>query len=132
MKSYKAILFDFDGVLGKTMEDNYKAWAHAFEQHGMKIEKKVYFLLEGLPTMDFAMQILERNGMTSDLASHIVQEKEKHYMNHHSFELYPGVHELIDVLKENGYLLGVVSAGSGKRLLNSESVATYWNRWMSK
>ena len=43
MKKYKAILFDFDGVIGKTMEDNYQAWKNAFSMHNITIDKKEYF-----------------------------------------------------------------------------------------
>ena len=49
LSQYKAILFDFDGVLGKTMEDNYTAWAHSFAPYGVKIKREEYFLLEGAP-----------------------------------------------------------------------------------
>ena len=118
MKAYKVVLLDFDGVLGKTMEDNYEAWAYSFEQYSINLKKQEYFLLEGLPTKELATQILKRNGMDSSFVSHIVEEKEKHYKCHHSFELYPGVQQLFDVLKENDYLVGVVSGGTSKRLLS--------------
>ena len=45
--NYKAVLFDFDGVLGRTMEDNYNAWAYALNTVGISIYKNGYFLLEG-------------------------------------------------------------------------------------
>lgn len=48
VKKYKAILFDFDGVIGKTMEDNYRAWEYAFSKYSIKIDKTEYFLLEGM------------------------------------------------------------------------------------
>ena len=112
MKDYKDVLFDFDGILGTTMEDNFRARTHAINQHGTSIEKQEYFKSEGLPTKELAIRFLRRNGMDSDLVSHIVEEKEKHYMRHQVFELYPGVERLIDVLKENEYLFGMVSGGS--------------------
>ena len=36
---FKAILFDFDGVLGKTMEDNYQAWEYALNTNGIHESK---------------------------------------------------------------------------------------------
>ena len=38
LKKFEAVLFDFDGVLGKTMEDNYKAWAHSLAPYGIQVE----------------------------------------------------------------------------------------------
>ena len=43
MKKYKAILFDFDGVIGKTMNDNHRAWKNAFSLYEIIIEKNEYF-----------------------------------------------------------------------------------------
>ena len=58
MKSYKAILFDFDGVLGKTMDDNFRAWENTLNNHGISISKREYFKSEGLPTKDLAIKYL--------------------------------------------------------------------------
>ena len=49
--SYKYVWFDFDGVIGKTMEDNYNAWAYALNTVGISMDKNDYFLLEGLNTI---------------------------------------------------------------------------------
>ena len=49
--NYKAVLVDFDGVIGKTMEDNYNAWANALNTVGISMDKNDYFLLEGLNTI---------------------------------------------------------------------------------
>jgi len=118
MKSYKAILFDFDGVLGKTMEDNFRAWENTFNNHGISISKREYFKSEGLPTKDLAIKYLKLNDMDSDLFSLLVKEKEEHYLRNHSFKLYPGAEPLVKNLKVNGYSLGLVTGGSGERLLN--------------
>ena len=84
MKSYKAILFDFDGVLGKTMEDNFRAWENTFNNYGISISKREYFKSEGLPTKDLAIKYLKLNDMDSNLFSLIVKEKETLYMQNHS------------------------------------------------
>ena len=43
--NYKAVLVDFDGVIGKTMEDNYNAWAYALNTVGISMDKNDYFLI---------------------------------------------------------------------------------------
>lgn len=48
MRKYKAILFDFDGVLGMTMEDNARAWEYAFSRHNVSFNQTEYLFFEGL------------------------------------------------------------------------------------
>ena len=37
---YQGILFDFDGVLAQSMEDNFKAWQAATTEYGLTIKRK--------------------------------------------------------------------------------------------
>ena len=36
---YKAVLFDYDGVVANTMEDNYCAWQFAFSKHNIQLDR---------------------------------------------------------------------------------------------
>ncbi len=112
---YKAILFDFDGVIGKTMEDNYNAWAYAFRSVGIQLDKTKYFLLEGLDARGVAKTILGKHSMSKSLAIKIVEIKEKHYLEHNSFMFYPGVLDLIEGIRSQ-FKLGLVSGATYKRL----------------
>ncbi|MDO8461242.1 MAG: HAD family phosphatase [Deltaproteobacteria bacterium] len=115
MKKYKALLFDFDGVLGKTMEGNYLAWVYAFDQFGMTIKREDYFSLEGKSPTNVAKTLLAVFGKPENLADELSRLKENHYLSHHSFELYPGVESLIHELKKT-YPLALVTGASRKRL----------------
>ena len=42
---FKAVIFDFDGVIADTMNDNFNAWEYSFLKYNVKIEKKDYFIL---------------------------------------------------------------------------------------
>ncbi|MHC4060769.1 MAG: HAD family hydrolase [Planctomycetota bacterium] len=112
---YKAIFFDFDGVIGKTMEDNYNAWACAFSTVGITLEKVDYFLLEGLDTKSVAKIILRRNKLDESLTDEVVTVKEKHYLEHNSFEFYPGIVDFINSL-DNQFKLALVSGATAERL----------------
>ncbi len=117
MKKYKAILFDFDGVIGKTMEDNYQAWKHAFLRYGIEINKNEYFLLEGLNTKKVVEYFLvDKN---EEIVNQIIDLKEAYYLSNNSFSLYKGTEVLINKLNKKGYLLGLVSGGSYTRLSKS-------------
>ena len=117
---YKAVIFDFDGVIGKTMEDNYRAWAKAFNRHGVSIEREDYFLLEGMSGVAVAEHILSSNDMDSSLATAIAALKEQYYLEENSFEFYPAVLELIEALRDR-FKLGLVSGAGSMRLENTVS-----------
>lgn len=119
LKKYGAILFDFDGVLGKTMEDNYKAWAHSLAPHGIQIEREEYFLMEGAPPKKVAETFLKVNYVDLKSADDIVRLKEKHYLENQSFSLYEGVQKMVATLKINGLKLGLVTGASRQRLMNT-------------
>mgnify|MGYP001610034342 CR=1 FL=1 len=119
MKKFKGILFDFDGVIGKTMEDNYSAWKNSLSLFGIDLTKEEYFLLEGVNTIELAKLLLRNNGKDISQAAAIVKAKEEYYLKNNNFSLYDGVEETIHSLKKNGYLLAIVSAANFSRLSNT-------------
>jgi beta-phosphoglucomutase len=127
-KKYKAILFDFDGVLGKTMEDNYKAWTHSLAPYGIQIKREEYFLMEGAPPKKVAEIFLRKNHLGLGAVGDIVRFKEKYYLENRSFSLYEGVQELIEVLKANGLQLGLVTGASHQRLTGT-NITSFLNKF---
>jgi len=119
MKKYKAVFFDFDGVIGRTMEDNYHAWKCAFSEYNIPVNKTEYFLLEGMSAKKIAEHFLKNNPENNAMVEELVKSKEKHYADNNSFKLYPGVKWIIPFLKKRGCLLGLVSGGSYERISNS-------------
>jgi beta-phosphoglucomutase len=118
-KKYKAILFDFDGVLGKTMEDNYNAWVHSLAPYGIKIKREEYFLMEGAPPKKVAEIFLKKNHLGLEFVGDIVRSKERYYLENRKFSLYDGVQELLEYLKADGYQLGLVTGASHQRLMGT-------------
>jgi beta-phosphoglucomutase len=116
--AYGAILFDYDGVLADTMEDNYAAWADAFSVYGITLKREEYFLLEGMDVKSVAGKILSRRCADEGLASAVSALKENNYRAGHRFRLYPGVTEIIESLKQR-YALGLVTGATRSRLRES-------------
>lgn len=114
-KEIKAILFDFDGVLADTMEDNFLAWRKAFKDYGVDIKKEDYFPLEGMKLIEAAKKISNKYNLHSDPEA-IVKLKNEYYLKDHSFSFYPKVIELIDLFKKNKNRLAVVSASPREKL----------------
>lgn len=119
MKKYKAILFDFDGVLGRTMEDNFEAWQHAFSRVGITIKKEEYFLLEGKSPEKIVEQFVDPSRSHPDLRKSLSSFKEDYYLKNNSFAFYEEVFPLLEDLDSKGFLLGLITGASRKRLLSS-------------
>ena len=62
--SYKGILFDFDGVLAESMEDNFKAWQAATSEYGPTIKREDYSPLEGMPVKDVVVNQFQCYGQS--------------------------------------------------------------------
>lgn len=116
MSKTRAILFDFDGVLAKTMEDNFKAWKAALKDYGVDIQPEDYYPMEGLNVGEIPARLFGRYGREVADVSEVVRKKEAYYLKSHHFELYPGVTELLDELRGRKVRMAVVTAGLRDRL----------------
>ena len=119
MSRYKAVLFDLDGTLAMTMEDNFKAWRAALSEYGINIKPEDYYPLEGLRLHEIARSFSERYHLKDTDEKEIVKRKEKHYLDNHQFALYPGVEKLITLLRSRNIPIAMVTAGLTNRLKNS-------------
>jgi len=115
MEGIKAVVFDFDGVLGRTMEDNYRAWGRAFAPLGVELDREEYFLMEGMSSRAVAAAILARHGLDPAKGPEIALAKDENYRSDNRFALYPGVPEVLDRLGAS-LPLGLVSGASSGRL----------------
>ncbi len=114
----RAILCDFDGVIGKTGDDNFNAWSNALAPYAVRIDPEQYFLHEGRRSVELAEIIVKKFGLSLDLIPVLVESKNRFYAASNSFTFYEGVSELIEFAKAYQIQLAVVSGGSRKRLTN--------------
>lgn len=115
-KKIKGVLFDFDGVLAETMEDNFNAWRAAMRDFGIELKSSEYYPLEGMPMKDIAKKFCQKFNLDKSLCKEIVDKKERYYLKNHNFRLYPGVDDFIDILKSKKILLGLITGASNERL----------------
>ncbi|MFH0891134.1 MAG: HAD family phosphatase [Candidatus Liptonbacteria bacterium] len=115
----KAVLFDFDGVLGDTLGDILRAWQSTLAEVGVFFEPEEYFLLEGTKMTEVAKTLCQKHGVKSADWEKLVQQKEKNYLQNCSFELYPGAVELLRALKNKNIRLALVSAARLNRIQGS-------------
>ncbi len=123
----KAILCDFDGVLGVTGQDNYKAWSTILLEFDIALNEEEYFLTEGKNSPQLLREILTEHGHSLDLIPKLIEKKQALYTTSNSFSFYPGTTELIDLAKRKSLKLGVVSGGSQNRLTKPEAIKVISN-----
>jgi beta-phosphoglucomutase len=116
----KAVLFDFDGTLARTMEDNFLAWQAVMAAHGVHLQPQDYYPLEGLRVEELARRFssMHGDGAAPD-AGALVRQKDDYYLVHHQFALYPGVEEEVARLRAARVPMGLVTTGLRPRLQKS-------------
>ncbi|RME61102.1 MAG: HAD family phosphatase [Candidatus Dadabacteria bacterium] len=116
-----ALIFDYDGVLERSIEENCSAWQEAFKKKNVPFNKEKYFLLEGKKGEEIIYDLLLSEGKKSKgLLNEIVKVKQTIYKQISTFTLYPYVLEIIELLLKKGIPIGVVSGGSKKRLFSGQ------------
>lgn len=124
----KAIIFDMDGVLVDTMPFHYKAMKSAImEFTDFELDKRTFYLLEGMPITEMAKKILElkgydtrptKNTAMDTLAQKIGMRKKQIFLDIMKIpEAFSGVNELI--IDSLGNCLKAVVTGSSKQELDA-------------
>ena len=113
-RNFDAVLFDLDGTLADTMEDNFLAWKKSFKNYGTNITREDYFPLEGMNLLNIAKTISNKYNANAK-PEELVKLKNKYYLENHNFRFYSGAEELVDTLKKNK-LLALVSASPKEKL----------------
>jgi HAD superfamily hydrolase (TIGR01509 family) len=116
MNPYKAVVFDFDGVIGDTMQDNYQAWKASFEAFGVLVEPLEYFLLEGMGRYEIARTLSEKYGLSEDLEKQLVEAKEANYKARNQFRIYPEIPLILKQLLELEIQIALVTGASRMRI----------------
>lgn len=117
IQNIKAILFDFDGVLVKTMESHFNAWKKTLKAFNIHLKEEEYYPLEGMKLIKIAEYLCQKNNKHDVCYEDIVKEKIKNYTQDTRCELYPGVTEFIEILNKKAIKKAIVSASVYEQLL---------------
>ena len=109
--NYKAVLFDFDGVVANTMPYHVKAWQQAFEDYKIKIVADDIYFQEGQIANMIARNMAEAKGLSLDdqEIDRIVKNKREIYRQITRAKVYPETKEVVSQLKKMVIKLGIVT-----------------------
>jgi len=112
----RAVLFDLDGVLLKSMEQHLEAWRHAFRRFNTLITDLEFYLLEGRGAKSVVETLVNKFGIDPKFIPQILDEKVAFYNNKFHPEFYDGLYSVLDLLKSNHIKMAVVTGGYRDRV----------------
>ncbi len=111
----EAVLFDMDGVLVNSEPLHRKAFHQVFEDLKIHVPTEVYYSFSGASTQHIADKLVEHYHLDVT-AQYIIDQKRAYFkdlfFNDNSFDLLPGVRELLEHYRTHGLKMVVASSAS--------------------
>lgn len=126
----KAILFDFDGVVVKSMESHYQGWHKALEEYGIDMNPEELYLLEGQGVEEVASQLIRKFNLPTDLRPNIIEKKRFYFNQNKEVGVYPFLIETLDWARERELKTALVTGGDFERVketLKNFGIDTYFD-----
>ncbi len=112
----KAILFDFDGVIVKSMEDHYEGWRRALAEYGIDMSPEELYVLEGQGVEAVASQLSRKYNLSLEETQNLIQKKIFYYDQVKKIQFYPHLIDVLEWAKQRDLKLAVVTGGDRKRV----------------
>ena len=115
----KAVLFDMDGVLYDSMPHHAVAWQESMKQFGIHMTAADAYATEGARGIDtIRMMVKKQKGtdISQEEAQKMYDVKTEIFHSMPTAEIFHGVKEIMQKIKDAGMQIGVVT-GSGQRPL---------------
>ena len=132
--SFKAVLFDLDGVITDTAEYHYLAWKKLAEELGISIDRQFNEQLKGVSRDDSLRRILAYGGktVTDTEFKQLTDRKNANYLEMiqavRPADVYRGILSLLQDLRANGKKIALASASkNGPFLLKQMQLTAYFD-----
>ncbi len=112
----KALFFDFDGVVVKSMEDHYEGWRRVLAEYGIEMAPEELYLLEGQAVEAVASQLIRKFNLPSDQMPVLIEKKRHYYEKIKKQEIYPHLVEVLQWAREKKLAIGLVTGGDRYRV----------------
>jgi len=123
--SIKGILFDFDGVVVKSMEQHFAAWQKAFAEKGVRITQDEFFILEGQGIYTISSLLGKQHGLSDEDIDYVRERKLNYYNQFMTIEFYDYFPEMLARLHNKNIPMGIVTGGVRARV--TKIVDDYFN-----
>ncbi len=128
------VVFDLDGVITDTAEYHYTAWKSLADRLGVPFDRQLNERLKGVSRMESLEIILESSDrvFTDEQKTKLAAEKNTAYValieTITPENLLPGAQEILELLKREGYRIGLASASKNALpVIKSLQVAEYFD-----
>ncbi len=118
MPSCRAILFDFDGVLIRSIEDHHRSWNIVFRDYGVTIGWEEFAALEGQSLYWISERLCQNHGIDPSVAHSIALRKNQIYKETMQVVYYDGALQLLADLGQH-FQLALVTGAHRDRLDHS-------------
>jgi beta-phosphoglucomutase len=115
----QAVLFDFDGVIARSMEDHYEGWRKALEEYGIDMIPEELYILEGAGVEELASQFTRKFNLPVEETPKIIQKKQLYYDQIKKIEFYPYLIDVFEWIKEKNLKTGLVTGGENNRVFDA-------------
>ncbi len=125
---FKAMFFDFDGVMAETLPYHLPAWKRVVESRfDFPFNPMTVKLNEGRPVLGIARAVFEEAGhaCTEEMLIEVVEQKNAIFRATHKAAAYPENFEIIRIAKKSGLKTGLVTGAKRENvhtLLSKELV----------
>ncbi len=130
--TYKACLFDLDGVLVDTAMYHFQAWKNLGTKFGYSLTEEQNEQLKGVSRVESLNRILDwaNYSATEEEKSTWLIEKNENYLdlisNMNPSEILPGVLDFLHQIKQAGYKIALGSASKNAEIILSKTGLIEW------
>ncbi len=130
--TYKACLFDLDGVLVDTAIYHFQAWKNLGTKFGFTLTEEQNEQLKGVSRVESLNRILDwaNYSATEEQKSAWLIEKNDNYLelisNMNPSEILPGVLDFLHQIKQAGYKIALGSASKNAEIILAKTGLTEW------
>jgi beta-phosphoglucomutase len=117
----RGVIFDLDGVLTDTAEYHYRAWQKLADEERLPFNRQANEALRGVARRESLMHIIGNRQYPDSQIQEMMDRKNRYYVE--SIEditpkdLFPGVLQLFDDLKQAGIKIAIGSASKNARMV---------------
>lgn len=111
---FRALVFDFDGLILETEGPDYQSWREVYQEHGRELPMSIWgdVIGRGHHHFDPYRALVAQLGHDLDRERVLGRRRARHLEMIAGLEILPGVRETVDQARQMGLALGVASSSS--------------------